>query len=320
MSTNAARQISFDGHVELADARMAQPDTGVPGRQPAGVLTRRRALQGAGIALATFGLLGVTERDAGIARASAAGVLTSEAQQKAKPIIVLTHGAWADGSGWRKVIAGLHADGYSVVAPPVGLGSLSADIAAVRKVITDLQAPVLLVGHSYGGAVVTGAASGLAAVKGLVYLSAFAPDTGESLLSLSTRFGQQYGATPSASYLLPDGAPDNPQTLIYLDRAHFGEVFVQDIAPARAAVLAAVQRPLAVGAFVEPLQVAPAWRQIRTWYQVSTADRSIQPEAERWMAQRMGAETIELDASHLALFSRPQPIVKLIEKAARAVV
>ena len=277
-------------------------------------------LQGTGAVLAAFGLSSVTGRASTVA-AQAHGVeqAIADTKQSNKPIIVLTHGAWADGSGWAKVIAGLQDDGYTVVAPPVGLGSLSTDIAAVRKVIVGLQASVLLVGHSYGGAVVTGAASGLAVVKGLVYLAAFAPDTGESLLSLSTQFGQQYGPTPSAQYLRPDGPLDDPQTVIYLDRAHFGEVFVHDIDPARAAVLAAAQRPLGVGAFAEPLPVPPAWRQIRSWYQVSKQDRSIQPNAERWMARRIGAETIELDTSHLALFSRPQAIVKLIERAAHTV-
>lgn len=283
--------------------------------------SRRRVLQHGGAALAALGLLGAAGLGtplAAQAQEGAAPVLPAVKGDK-QPTIVLVHGAWADGSGWAQVIANLQDDGYTVVAPPVGLGTLGADIAAIRKVVVGLAAPVLLVGHSYGGAVITGAASGLAAVAGLVYLAAFAPDTGESLLSLSTQFGQQYGPTPSAQYLRPDGPLDDPQTVIYLDRAHFGDVFVQDADREQAAVLAATQRPLGIGAFAEPLQVAPAWRQIRSWYQVSTQDRAIQPDAERWMARRMGAETIELEASHLALFSRPQAITRLIERAARAV-
>ena len=235
-----------------------------------------------------------------------------------KPVIVLVHGAWADGSGWGKVIGALQEDGYTVVAPAVGLGSLSGDIAAARKFVADLGAPALLVGHSYGGAVITGAASGLASVRGLVYLAAFALDQGESLFGLVNQFGQQYGPAPAGQLFRPDGPFDNPQTLVYLDRAGFGSAFVQDIDPERAAVLAAAQRPIAVAAFGEPLQVAPAWRQIRSWYQVSAADRVIQPEAERWMARRIGAETIELDASHASPIARPQAIAKLIRQAARA--
>jgi pimeloyl-ACP methyl ester carboxylesterase len=319
-NNDAVQAANFDDRESIAGTGLpARPGARRATGQDAGQLSRRRVLQGTGAALAALGLMGIVGRDTTVAAQARGAAGAPDYQATNRPIIVLTHGAWADGNGWAKMIANLQGDGYTVVAPPVGLGSLSADIAAVRKVIVGLQAPVLLVGHSYGGAVVTGAASDLAAVTGLVYLAAFAPDTGESLLSLSTAFGQQYGATPSAQYLRPDGPLDDPQTVIYLDRAHFGEVFVQDIAPARAAVLAATQRPLGVGAFVEPLQVAPAWRQLPTWYQVSTEDRSIQPDAERWMARRMGAETVELDASHFALFSRPQAITKLIEKAARAV-
>jgi pimeloyl-ACP methyl ester carboxylesterase len=242
----------------------------------------------------------------------------SDHSEANRPTIALFHGAWADGSGWGKVIGALQEDGYSVVAPAVGLGSLTADIAAARKFLGDIPGPVLAVGHSYGGAVITGAASGLANVTGLVYLAAFALDAGESLFGLVGQFGQQYGSAFAGQFFRPDGAFDNPQTLVYLDRANFGPAFVQDIDPERAAVLAAAQRPIAVAAFGEPLSVVPAWRGIRSWYQVSTNDRVIQPEAERFMAQRAGAEVIELESSHASLIARPQAIAKLIKRAARA--
>jgi pimeloyl-ACP methyl ester carboxylesterase len=235
-----------------------------------------------------------------------------------QPTVVLFHGAWADGSGWSKVISSLQEDGYSVVAPAVGLLSLHADITAAGKFIGDIQGPVLLVGHSYGGAVITGAASGHANVKGLVYLAAFALDTGESLFGLVNQFGAQYGPAYAGQFFRPNGPFDDPQTLVYLERANFGSAFVQDIEAERAAVLGSTQRPIAVAAFGEPLQGAPAWRGLRSWYQVSTEDRVLQPEAQRWMAQRMGAEVVEVESSHASLISQPQAIAKLIKQAAKA--
>lgn len=235
-----------------------------------------------------------------------------------QPTIVLFHGAWADGSGWSEVICSLQEDGYNVVAPAVGLLSLSADSAPARKFISNIQGPVLLVGHSYGGAVITGAASGLTNVKGLVYLAAFALDTGESLFGLVNQFGGQYGPAYAGQFFRPDGAFDNPQTLVYLDRANFGSAFVQDIDAQRAAVLGATQRPIAVAAFGEPLQGAPAWRNIRSWYQVSTQDQVLQPDAQRWMAQRIGAEVVELESSHASPVAHPEAIATLIKRAAKA--
>ncbi len=279
-----------------------------------GAISRRRVIMGAGAALAA-GLAGAASLGS-TAQAAESG--KSMTENTAKPIIVLVHGAWADGSGWGRVISSLEDDGYTVVAPAVGLGSLSADIAATRKFVADLAAPALLVGHSYGGAVISGAASGLANAVGLVYLAGFALDEGESLFGLVNQFGQQYGPAFAGQFFRPDGAFDNPQTLVYLDRANFGAAFVQDIDAERAAVLAATQRPIAVGAFGEPLQIAPAWRTLRSWYQVSTQDRVIQPEAERWMAKRIGAETIEIECSHASPIARPRAVARLIKRAARA--
>lgn len=236
-----------------------------------------------------------------------------------QPTIVLFHGAWADGSGWSGVIHSLQAAGYTVVAPAVGLLSLSADIAAARKFISDIDGPVLLVGHSYGGAVISGAASELPKVKGLVYLAAFALDTGESLFGLVNQFGAQYGQAEAGQFFRPDGAFDNPQTLVYLDRTNFGAAFVQELAADQAALLGATQRPIAVAAFAEPLQGAPAWRTIRTWYQLSTQDRVLQPAAQRWMAARMGAELVEIEASHASPIAQPETIATLIKQAAQAV-
>jgi pimeloyl-ACP methyl ester carboxylesterase len=285
-------------------------------------LSRRRMLKGSGAALAALGLIGTTGFDnSPSVQANERGHNMSENTAATKPIIILVHGAWADGSSWSNVISRLQEDDYTVVAPAVSLSSLSADIAATRKVISDLGAPALVVGHSYGGAVITGAATGLSNVKGLVYVAAFAPNTGESLLGLTTQFGEKYGPTPLGQYFRPDGPfdADHPQTLIYLDRANFGSVFVQDIDPERAAVLAATQRPPAVASFGEPLQGTPAWKQFRAWYQVSANDLVIGPAGERFFANRMNAETIELESSHASPVSHPRAIATLIEQAANAV-
>lgn len=287
-----------------------------------GRISRRHMLGGTGATLAALGLLGTTGfGNPGIAQADEAATITSADTASTKPVIVLVHGAWADGSCWSKVIKRLQNEHYTVVAPAVSLSSLSADIAALSKVITDLGAPVLLVGHSYGGAVITGAASGLANVKGLIYLAGWAIDQGESLFSLGGQFTQQYGDTVASRYFRPDGPldADHLQTLIYLDRANFGTAFVQDIDRDDAAVLGTTQRPPTLLALSEPLQVEPAWRTIRSWYQVSTRDHAIQPQGERWMAKRMGAEVIELSSSHPAMIPHPQAIVNLIKKAAKTV-
>lgn len=278
-------------------------------------LSRRSLLGGVGAALASSGAsmwLGAGAAQAA-ERTESRGVMTDQEC----PTIVLFHGAWADGSGWGKVISALQDDGYPVIAPAVGLGTLSADIAAARKVIGDIPGPKLLVGHSYGGAVITGAATGLADVQGLVYLAAFALDQGESLFGLVNQFGQEYGPAFAGQFFRPDGGFDNPQTLVYLDRANFGAAFVQDLDPDRAAVLAAAQRPIAVAAFGEPLQGAPAWRTIRSWYQISTQDRVLQPAAQHWMAQRIGAEVVEIESSHASPIARPQAVARLIRRAAR---
>jgi hypothetical protein len=141
------------------------------------------------------------------------------------------------------------------------------------------------------------------------------------VFGLGGQFAQQYGETIASRYFRPDGPldADHPQTLIYLDRENFGTAFVQDIDRDDAAVLGATQRPPALLSLVEPLSVEPAWRKIRSWYQISTRDHAIQPDGERWMAKRMGAEAIELESSHPAMISHPSAIVNLLKKAASAV-
>ncbi|HTV93941.1 MAG TPA: alpha/beta hydrolase [Verrucomicrobiae bacterium] len=218
--------------------------------------------------------------------------------------IVLVHGAWSDGTGWNKVIPILQAAGYNVVAVQNQMASLPADAANTRAVIDATPGPMVVVGHSYGGAVVTSAASGAQNVKALVYVAAFAPDEGESLGS--------FPQAPGDKFVAP-----GPGGLLYIDRTKFPECFAGDVPLHEATVLAAVQRPVAPAIFADKMG-APAWKSIKSWYQVSEDDMMIPPDVERKFAARMNATTISLPSSHASLVSRPKEIAELILVAAKS--
>jgi len=226
-----------------------------------------------------------------------------------KPAIVLVHGAFADASGWSRVIPILERDGYFVTAVQIPLTSLSDDVATAKRVVDSQKGPVVLVGHSYGGAVITGAAAGSPNVKALVYLAAFAPDAGEALAEPGKKFAQP----PLNSALAPDSAG-----LLYIDRAKFHDTFCKDLPEAEARVMAATQKPLSSSVF-EASVTAAAWKTIPSWYVVSSQDRAINPELERFYAKRMGATTSEIAASHVAFLSHPKEVTKVIEAAAASV-
>jgi pimeloyl-ACP methyl ester carboxylesterase len=221
--------------------------------------------------------------------------------------VVLVHGAWADGSSWADVIERLQGDGYTVRAVQLPLDSLAHDVAIVRAELARIGRPVVLVGHSYGGAVISEAATGAANVAGLVYVAAYAPDAGETVASLNARFA----ATPIGPALEFD-ADGN----VTIEPGAFVRVFAADLPSRRARVLAAAQKPIA-GAILGTPAGAPAWRQLASWYQVSRDDQVISPELERFMAARMHARTVELSASHVSLISHSQAIAELIEQASR---
>jgi pimeloyl-ACP methyl ester carboxylesterase len=223
-----------------------------------------------------------------------------------KPSIVLVHGAFADGTGWQHVIPLLERDGYTVTAVQNPLTSVDDDIATTRRVIDAQPGPVVVVGHSYGGVVITGAASGNPKVKALVYVSAFAPDSAEPIGSLFEKY-----PAPSAAALRPDAAG-----FFYLDRAMFRDVFAQDVGAEEAAIMAATQKPLAGSSFAAVLTVAPAWKTIPSWFVIAQNDRVINPDLERFFAQRMRAKTTELATSHVPFISQPAEVVKVIEQAA----
>jgi pimeloyl-ACP methyl ester carboxylesterase len=222
--------------------------------------------------------------------------------------IVLVHGAWADGSSWSKIIPLLQAAGHNVVAVQNEMSSLPGDSANTRAVIDSMKGPTVVVGHSYGGAVMTSAAAGADNVSALVYVAAYAPDEGETLGALGTKF-----AAPSGLQYVAPG----PRGLLYIDRAHMPQAFAGDATPADAAVLAATQRPIAGQLFTDKMGT-PAWKQHKSWYQVSNNDLMISPDLERFFAERIGAKTIALPSSHASLVAHPKEIAALILEACGA--
>lgn len=225
-----------------------------------------------------------------------------------KPAIVLVHGAFADGSSWQRVIPLLERDGYTVTAVQNPLTSLPDDVATTKRVIDAQKGSVVVVGHSYGGTVITGAAAGNPHVKALVYIAAHAPDAGEK----TTELNGKYAPPPLSSALVSDAAG-----FLYVNRAKLHDVFARDLPTAEASVLAATQKPINSVAFDQSVTDV-AWKKIPSWYLVAQEDRSINPDLERFMANRIGAKTTEIKASHVPFLSHPNEVAELIETAATA--
>ncbi|MFC9438282.1 alpha/beta fold hydrolase [Nocardia sp. NPDC057030] len=231
-----------------------------------------------------------------------------------KPSVLLVHGAFADGSSWSKVAEKLQRDGYRVTTAAVPLRGLTYDAAYIRGVLDGMPGKTIVVGHSYGGAVITNAATGSPKAAGLVYIAAFAPDKGESLGELDGRFGGPASKIAGPrEYPLPDGKGNAPELVIAQDK--FGEFFAQDLPAADAAVLAAGQRPIAVASFTEP-SAEPAWKTLPSWTLVATDDKMIPPAGQREMAARIKATVVEHAGSHAIALSQPQAVVDIIETAA----
>jgi pimeloyl-ACP methyl ester carboxylesterase len=226
-----------------------------------------------------------------------------------KPSIVLVHGAFADATGWQKVIPLLEAKGFTVTAVQNPLKSIEDDVATTKRAIESQQGEVVLVGHSYGGAIITGAGANNPKVKALVYVAAFAPDAGETIGALIA----QYPPTALGTGLVPDSAG-----FLFIDRAKFHEIFAKDVSEGESAIMAATQKPVAGASFGETQSVA-AWKTVPSWYAISTQDHAINPDSERFMAKRMNAHITEIEASHVSFISQPAKIVKIIEEAAGTV-
>jgi pimeloyl-ACP methyl ester carboxylesterase len=230
-----------------------------------------------------------------------------------EPAIVLVHGAFADASGFAGVIRELESAGHTVIAPPNPLRSLASDADAVNAVVKAIDGPVLLVGHSYGGAVITQASAGLDNVTGLVYLAAFGIDAGESCASVQDPFPPSLLASTSypTSYDAP-GAPHGPD--LYIGKEQFRETFCADVPVDVADVMYATQRPLSAAALTENATAA-GWKTKPSWFLVSEHDNAIPPDAERFMAERMGAVTESISGSHTAFIANPVRAASFIEKA-----
>lgn len=254
-----------------------------------------------------------------LAVAYAPGTFANDSHRRgAKPTVVLVHGSWADAAGWSGVIERLHDDGYNVAAIPNHLRSLSGDSASVAAYLDTIPGPVVLVGHSYGGAVITNAATGHSNVRALVYIDAFAPDEGEAVTPLAGPDSALAVEDPTTIFdFVPATLPPSASADVYLKRSIFLTSFANQVPTRQARILAATQRPITLLAGNEPAGV-PAWRTIPSWYLIGTKDRIIPPAAQRAMAERAGANISSFDAGHLGLITDPAAVTRVIERAAKA--
>ncbi|MEU3345949.1 alpha/beta hydrolase [Streptomyces sp. NPDC006700] len=233
-----------------------------------------------------------------------------------KPTVVLVHGAFADGSSWNAVAQRLQQDGYQVIAPPNTLRGIPQDSTYLNSLLKTVKGPIVLVGHSYAGEVISQAAAGVDNVKALVYVNAIMPDKGESFASLSSRFaaapiGKAFKQVPFRN---GDGTTG---TDVYIQPDKLHATFAQDLSRQQASVLASTQRPIALSAFTDKLTEA-AWRDKPVYVLVGTQDRAINPDLERYEAKRAHARrTVEINSSHVSLISHPQAVTDLILSAAR---
>ena len=224
---------------------------------------------------------------------------------KSQTAVVLIHGAWADGSSWSAVIEQLQAEGHKVTAPQFPLTSLADDVARLRQVLALEDGPTVLVGHSYGGQIMTALGADAPNVYGLVYIAAFGLDEGESLGALLA----QGPPTPALVHKFIDD-----RGFVWLSEDDFVNHFAADVDPKKARVLHAVQQPLAAAAFDEVMGI-PAWKSVPSWYLVASEDEALPADAERLFAKRMEATVVEVPSSHLAMVSHPKDVVHVIESA-----
>ena len=235
-----------------------------------------------------------------------------------KPTIVLVHGAFADGSSWNGVIQRLQQQGYTVVAPANPLRGVLADSAYLSSLLGQIDGPVLLAGHSYGGAVISNAAASAPNVLGLVFVAAFAPDEGERLGEVTPSSKDSILNPALVQYSYPAGPGGEAAAEFGINPALLRETFAADLPDADAAMLAATQRPVAAAAFSDASGPA-AWKKLPSWAVVATGDKAAGADLVRSMAQRAGADIVEVEGSHVIMISQPQAVTDHILAAARAV-
>lgn len=275
------------------------------------LVTGAVAVASAGLALGAIALVGTASGATGTFAATDAG-------RHAKPTVVLEHGAFADGSSWNGVIADLRADGYPVVAAADPLRGPASDAAALRTVLGHVKGPQIVVGHSYGGNVISEAATGAPDVKALVYVAAFLPAPGESALELTDKFPGSTlpDALDPVTYQQADGST---ATDLYIQQDKFRHQFAADVPAKQAALMAAGQRPVAQAALEEKATTA-AWKSKPSWDIITTKDLNIPAAVQRFMAERAHAHTTEVAASHSVAVSHPRLVTDVIERAAHATV
>ena len=227
-------------------------------------------------------------------------------QKKKNVTVILVHAAWADGSSWNKVTSQLQSRGFTVVAAQIPLTSLSDDATALRRVLSRQGRPVILAGHSYGGAVITAAATGNPNVKALVYIAAVVPDEGETVGDVFHRVAPH----PNAPQLQPDG-----DGFLWLQVDAFHNAVAPDASAEEIALMTATQKPIALKCLGEPM-TKPAWKEKPSWFLVAEKDRMVSPETQRYTAERMKSKSVFLQVDHTPLISRPSAVVDLISEAA----
>ncbi|QXE35445.1 alpha/beta hydrolase [Streptomyces sp. GMY02] len=281
------------------------------------MLNRRSAI------LAVTGVAGVALAAGPLAMSGSATAVGHSPSNRLKPTVVLVHGAWADASSWNGVTERLQADGYTVTAPANPLRGLSSDARYLADYLKTINGPVVLVGHSYGGAVITNAATDNPNVRALVYVAAFAPDKGESASALGAKFPGSHlsddpdAPVPTALNAIPFTQPDGSTGIdLYIKPDKYRDVFLSNtLSRKTAAALAASQRPITPQALGEP-SGTPAWKTIPSYYLIATDDNTLPPAAQKYMADRAHARTVKAKAPHAATLTSPDAVTRLIEDAA----
>jgi pimeloyl-ACP methyl ester carboxylesterase len=240
-----------------------------------------------------------------------------EAHESA-PTIVLAHGAFADGSSWDGVIERLQQAGYTAIAPAIALRGVQVDSAYLGSVVSQIDGPVLLVGHSYGGALISNADTSPPNVVGLVFVAAFAPDTDERLGDVTAESKDSVLMTALVQREAPTGRDDETMPEFMIEPERFRDAFAADLPETQTAVMAATQRPVAAAAFSDSCG-APAWKSLPSWAVVATDDKAAGTDLVRTMARRAGADITEVDSSHVVMVSQPQAVTDVILRVAETV-